>query len=273
MMFESLCNKKYKGVIMKFKNIFQDKIDLVEKLYKSLCTAYDVEDLHKYRVNLRKMFAYTQVFGTQIDKENAKEASKLFKEIIKPTSLLRDLDLFLIEIDFIACCEQSKTRLHQMFTFKRDALLVKFQDDTYKKNLHALKLLTKKNKLFETDFQKLDKVAILQNMSEKLSKQFSLIDQDSSFEQLHKLRIKFKRFRYALEMYLHHFNDENQEIKNLYDLKELQDLFGIIQDNNTRLELLAEVSDELINDEYVLLKSDLNQKIQDAKQKLFCLVG
>ena len=74
-------------------------------------------------------------------------------------------------------------------------------------------------------------------------------------------------------MYLHHFNDENQEIKNLYDLKELQDLFGIIQDNNTRLELLAEVSDELINDEYVLLKSDLNQKIQDAKQKLFCLVG
>lgn len=273
MMFEFLKNGKYKGAIMKFKNIFQDKIDLVEKLYKRLRTAYDVEDLHKYRVNLRKMFAYIQVFGTHIDKENAKIVSALFKKVIKPTSLLRDLDLFLIEIDFMPCCEQSKTRLDQIFSFKRDALLVEFQDDTYKKDLYSLRLLIKNNKLFEADFDKLDKVAILQNMSEKLSKQFNLIDQNSSFEELHKLRIKFKRFRYALEMYLHYFGDEDQKIKNLYDLKELQDLFGIIQDNNTRLGLLAEVSHELVNDEYVLLKGDIDLKIQDAKQKLFYLIG
>ena len=258
---------------MKFKNIFQNKIDLVEKLYKSLCTAYDAEDLHKYRVNLRKMLAYIQVFGTHIDKDNAKIVSELFKAIIKPTSLLRDLDLFLIEIASMPCCEHNKANLHKVFALKRDALLVKFKEDTYKQNLDTLRLEMKSNKLFEADFQKLDKVAVLQKMSEKLSKQFNLMNQNSSFEELHKLRIKFKRFRYALEIYQHYFDDENQKIKNLYDLKELQDLFGIIQDNNMRLELLAVVSDELINDEYTLLKTNLNLEIEDAKQKLFSLVG
>lgn len=258
---------------MKFKNIFQDKINLVEKLYKHLCMDYDVEDLHKYRVSLRKMLAYNQVFGAQMDEENSKIVSKILKDIIRPTSLLRDLDLFLIEIDSMKCSAQSKTKLHQIFTSKRNALVNHFKDEEYKKNLQELKVLTKKNELFEGDFQKLDKITILQKMSEKLSKQFSSIDANSSFLQLHKLRIKFKKFRYALEMYLHYFSDEDLKIENLYDLKSLQDIFGVIQDNSARIGFIEEVRNEFEIHEIENLLSDLNQKIKNAKQELFRMVG
>jgi CHAD domain-containing protein len=260
-------------VIVKFKNIFQDKIDLALKLYKHLCTDYDVEDLHKYRVTLRKMLAYNQVFGVHINEENSKMVSKLLKNIIRPTSSLRDLDLFLIEIDSLKCSAQTKVKLNQVFTCKRDALVVYFKDDEYKKSLEELKVLTKKNELFESDFRKLDKIAILQNMSEKLSKRFSLLDENSSLEKLHKQRIKFKRFRYALEMYLHYFSDEDPQLENLYDLKELQDIFGIIQDNSARIEFIEDVRHEFETHEIENLLSDLNQKIKNAKQELFCMVG
>ena len=257
---------------MKFKNIFQDKIDLALKLYKHLCTDYDVEDLHKYRVSLRKMLAYNQVFGVHLDEVNAQIVSKLLKNIIRPTSSLRDLDLFLIEIDVMRCSAQSKKKLLQIFTSKRDLLIDHFKDDAYKKSLQELKVLTKKNKLFEGDFHKLDKITILKNISEKLSKQFSSIDENSSFEKLHKQRIKFKRFRYALEMYLHYFSDEDPQLENLYDLKELQDIFGIIQDNSARIEFIEDVRNEFEIHEIENLLSDLNQKIKNAKQELFRMV-
>ncbi len=258
---------------MKFKNIFQDKINLVEKLYKHLCVNYDVEDLHKYRISLRKMLAYNQVFGTHMDDENSKIVSKLLKDIIKPTSLLRDLDLFLIEIDSLTCSAQNKTKLNQIFTSKRDLLVDHFKDDEYKKNLQELKVLTKKNELFEGDFHKLDKITILQKMSEKLSKQFSSLDDNSSFKELHKLRIKFKKFRYALEMYLHYYGDKDPQIENLYDLKKLQDIFGIIQDNSARIGFIEDVRTEFETHEIENLLSDLNLKIKNAKQELFSMVG
>ncbi|MDD2356287.1 MAG: CHAD domain-containing protein [Thiovulaceae bacterium] len=258
---------------MKFKNIFQDKIELALKLYKYLCVNYDVEDLHKYRVSLRKMLAYNQVFGVHLDEKNSQIVSKLLKDIIRPTSLLRDLDLFLVEIDVMRCSTQSKKKLLQIFTSKRDLLVDNFKDDAYKKNLQKLKVLTKKNELFEGDFHKLDKITILQNMSKKISKHFNLIDENSSFEELHKQRIKFKRFRYALEMYMHYFSDEDLHLENFYDLKKLQDIFGVIQDNSARIVFLEDVRHEFETHEIENLLSDLNQKIKNAKQELFRIVG
>ena len=265
--------KKDEGMAVKFKNIFHDKINLIENLYEQLCVNYDVEVLHKFRVNLRKIYAYNEVFGKKINEEDSRKFKNLLKKIIKPTSVLRDLDLFLIEIDQMHCSEETKRKLYDTFTLQRDSIVQDFSKPEYRENLQSLKSIMKKNRLFEYNFQKLDKITILRSISIELSREFDKINEATPLEKLHKLRIKFKKFRYALEMYLNYFNDENKEIDNFYNLKELQDLFGTIQDNSIRIEFIESLENGFENDEIIFFKNEMNLKISNAKNELFALVG
>ncbi|MBU0632170.1 CHAD domain-containing protein [bacterium] len=259
---------------MRFEKSLKIKITLVEKLYKDLHENDDIEVLHKYRVTLRKMLAYSSVYGEKIDAKSSAKFSKILKKLLKPTSLLRDLDLLLIEIDLMDCPIQTKEKLRKIFTSKRDK---KFQalldDDRYKKNLKHLKSMSKKGRMFFYNIDKVDKYAIIQKVAKKLYDRFYKIDNNTSLGELHKLRIEFKKFRYALEAYEEFFNEEHKQFEKMYDLKELQDLFGIIQDNNIRLQFVDKIEDKLTTKELLGVRTYFDKRIQSAKKELFALIG
>jgi len=60
----------------------------------------------------------------------------------------------------------------------------------------------------------------------------------ASFEQLHRLRIEFKRLRYAVEFFREVLGDEAREV--IADLKQLQDHLGSLNDANVACQVLSE---------------------------------
>lgn len=256
---------------MKFNQIFLEKFEYIKKLYEVLTKEYEVEHLHKYRVNLRKIYAYNNIFCKNIDENRAKEFSKLLKQVIKPTSLLRDLDLFIIEIDTLTLNSQTKESLCKIFELQREPLLKEIESKDYKKSLYKLAHIFKTETLFKTDFDEINSYTLLSSMSQKLSERFFKISEETALKDLHKLRIKFKKFRYALELYDALFENGSYSVNKMFDLKDLQDLFGIMQDNEVRKMLIESIGDEIGEDDKTLLISGFEKNIINAKQELLRL--
>jgi CHAD domain-containing protein len=257
---------------MRFDKIFLDKIAYIMSLYEELEQKYEVEHLHKYRVNLRKIYAYNEVFCKSIDEIRAKEFSKLLKKVIKPTSMLRDLDLFLIEMDTLPISSWTKEHLSELFELQREPLLKEIRSEDYQKNLHKISDILSVDDLFQKEFDIKESNEILENMSKKLFSEFFLIKEERSLKDLHKLRIKFKKFRYALELYKEYCDEKDQSINKMFDLKDLQDLFGIMQDNDVRKMLIESLGCEIDASDKAVLISGFEQNIVNAKQKLMRLV-
>lgn len=258
---------------MGFKRSFKNKIAAVKRLYKKLHQDNDIELLHKYRINLRKIYAYSEVYGKKIDRKSSVELSKLLKKLLKPTSALRDLDLFLVEIELMECSPKTKEKLQKIFTSIREE---KFEyllnNEAYKENIKKVNSMLKKDKLFIYSIGDIDKYAIIKNMAKKIDDRFHKIDNNTSLEELHDLRIEFKKFRYALEAYEKYFNKDKKGFENMYDLKELQESFGIIQDNNKRLQFIEQEEKKFAKKELSELRAYFDLKIRDAKRQLFILI-
>ena len=259
---------------MGFKRSFKNKTAAVERLYKKLHLDNDIELLHKYRINLRKLYAYSEVYGKKIDKKNSAALSGVLKKLLKPTSALRDLDLFLVEIEQMGCRPKIQKRLHKIFASIREKRFRSFlNDEEYKKNIKKLNSMLKKSKLFIYKIEDIDKYAIISKMGKKIYDKFHKIDYNTSLEELHDLRIEFKKFRYALEAYEKYFQKDKRVFDGMYDLKEVQESFGIIQDNNKRLQFIGKVENKFTKKEQRELKAYFELKIRDAKRELFTLIS
>lgn len=79
--------------------------------------------------------------------------------------------------------------------------------------------------------------ARLQMWGLKLCNKLQNIEKLKGTAQLHKLRIKIKRFRYAYEVYMQGALDEEL----LYSLKELQDVLGSLHDSERNIEIVEDI--------------------------------
>lgn len=85
----------------------------------------------------------------------------------------------------------------------------------------------------------------------KLCNKLQNMEKLKNMNQLHKLRIKVKRFRYAYEVYMNKAADEEV----LASLKELQDILGSLHDTDRNIEII----DELVAN--VAMDEELSQEI------------
>lgn len=262
-----------KVAFMKFRKWFEERINLVNKLYIKLEDSYDIEILHQYRVNLRKLHALNEIYLIHIDKKYSHNLFKLIKRILKPTSSLRDLDLFLIEVELIDCSTNTKDKLHTILNHKRKIAFSEYLNilhcERYKNDLDTLELTIQESELFIFSMQELNTCEIINSLEKKMYKEFSKVNIDTSSKELHDLRKEFKKFRYALDMYKLCFKSETEVIHDIEKLKELQDSFGDIQDNYVRLELIKSVKGEFSQTQFLELESYFKTKLQDSKHKLF----
>jgi len=258
---------------MKFKKWLKKRIGLISVLSTELEDAYDVEALHQYRINLRKLHSYSEVYAKKIDEKGSKEFSKLIKFFLKPTVVLRDLDLFLIEIDAIECSQQTKEQLYKDFNSQREQAFEKFmhilQSSEYKQKLKKLKLTTKDSGFLMHEVKNIDKDKIIKDKEKEIYNEYKRVDDNTSFEELHKLRKEFKKFRYGFDIYRQCFNKSSDYIEKISDLKVLQDIFGSIQDCYVRLGFIKGIKDQFTKEQWAELEIFFSLKLQNARQELF----
>lgn len=73
----------------------------------------------------------------------------------------------------------------------------------------------------------------------KLCNKLQNLEKLNTMNQLHKLRIKVKRFRFAYEVYMG--KDADEEL--LQSLKKMQDILGSLHDNDRNFEIISELLD------------------------------
>lgn len=259
---------------MKLTKYVKDEVTKINKLYHKLEKYDDIETLHQYRVKLRKIQAFTKIYSKKIDEKNFITLSKLIKTIIKPTSKLRDLDVFLSDISLMTCSLQTINSLHNIIRQERNKALKKFlhikNSHDYKKNLKQLQALVDDCKII---IDQKASAKIVKKLDTKMNKEFYQIDMNSSLEDLHAIRKKFKTLRYGIDIHNKCFKSNIKLSSQLHDLKTLQDLFGAIQDNNIRLKFVTKVKNRLKEEEYSELKNYFEKKIYNVKKDLFKSVG
>lgn len=257
---------------MRFGNMFEQKVETIVGLYEDLCNNYDVETLHKFRVTLRKMYAYNMVFGKKLKNFEYKECKNILKNVIKPTSLLRDLDLFVIEIEDLPLSLGTKEILLDIFLQKQMREFSYLLTPEYQQKFQEFIVFFRTNECLEREISTSFMYDTLCDVQQHILKKFSQINEKTPAAKLHKLRIEFKKLRYAIEGYNEFVSSETDEVKTLLDLKEIQNLFGAIQDNHTRKDLVVAVENEIDTIEMIELKHYFDSKSESARVHLLALV-
>lgn len=197
--------------------------DIRRYLKKELafCTQYekgiikddDPEFLHQYRVTLRRIRAILTLHHSLFDPTQVEQLNLAIKNLMQLTNLQRDLDVYLMQMEYYFSLIEHKHHLG----------LARFFDDlqhqrqkTYKKNKHWLKSDEYKAAHGEITFQLKHLLAVdnqtttsnitsinrlLTQLSKKVLKLTATINTETEDNQLHALRIKCKKLRYGLELY------------------------------------------------------------------------
>ncbi len=209
------------------------------KMYKEkILKAYDDEDLHQLRINIRKSRAILGMMGAVFSDKYLSYHDKQLSSIAKLTNKKRDLDVFIAAFD-----EHFSDEIHdELRYFYHDISRQREGQEEHVKKFLQEKALTsylKELESFLTDKQSHGKMAkepiafflqervesILQHIMKKVKR----YERERKEEHLHKVRISFKKLRYILESFERLFYKKNVKAL-LKRVKKLQNDLGLFND-------------------------------------------
>ena len=210
--------------------------------YKERILMYDdTEDLHQFRVNIRKSRAFLKEFKFLFPKKHYKYFNENLDSFATQTNKKRDLDVIeerLLQLDEAHKNIQDDIKqqrayeeqhIHEMLKSKR------FEDFflSYQNTLKQDTLLTSKN---NQDSIEDTAKQVIKELHLNIVKEIDALEKGFDEKKLHKIRISFKKLRYMLEEFQHIFG-ENKINKMIEKGKKLQTLLGDFNDvvNQTKL--------------------------------------
>ncbi len=211
--------------------------------YKERILMYDdTEDLHQFRVNIRKSRAFLKEFQFLFPKKHYNYFNESLDSFATQTNQKRDLDVIeerLLELDEDHKNIQDDIKqqrayeeqhIHEMLKSKR------FEDFflSYQNTLKHDRLLTSEN---NQDSIKHIAKQVIQELHLDIVKKIDALEKGFDEKKLHKIRISFKKLRYMLEEFQHIFG-ENKIKKMIKKGKKLQTLLGDFNDVVNQTELL-----------------------------------
>ena len=207
--------------------IYKDKIINGDK---------DIENLHQFRVSLRKARAFLKEFKIYFDESWYQNIYPKIKDLMTPTNKKRDIDVLLSNFDeYMLNLPPSMQESIQEFK----NLLLKLQKEEENKVIELLKkdkFNEIKNSLNNIEFKEIANFPIIitsyraiEKRKDKIFKMAKNITKDSPAHEYHRLRIEFKKMRYLLEFFSHMFSfkETKEFIKNS---KKIQNILGRHQD-------------------------------------------
>ena len=219
------------------------KFSLLILFYKENILQYDdPEDLHQFRVNIRKSRAFLKEFGFLFPKNEYTYFYDNLSSFATQTNHKRDLDVIkerlkevdrdheIIQKDIKEQREQEQQKIKEMLKSKT------FENffQTYQKALKKETLLTSYNTngAIEDTARK-----VIRDLHLNIIKKINALEEDYDEKKLHKIRIAFKKLRYLLEEFQDIFGKEKIE-KMIGKGKKLQTLLGDFNDTVNQTKLL-----------------------------------
>lgn len=207
----------------------------------------DIEFLHQYRVSLRRCRALISLMKTLFMPRQKKMLNLALKTLMQKTNQLRDLDVFLEQMDdYFAKLDHQyhqglscffDTLQHKRET-TRKAVKQWLKTENYEQQCQQVKGLLKELDMAPTEKghrkSKRFAQAIIWKHFQRAIDICNTLDNDSPDEQIHQLRICCKKLRYLLEYFTPLFPQKTTKAQ-IRHLKQLQDELGNFNDSSTQL--------------------------------------
>ncbi len=227
---------------------------------EGVCADFDSEFLHDYRISLRKVRSILSLFKGVFDEDVTCDLKTRFSDLMRQTNRLRDLDVYLLEQESYLALVPEILRsglltMFEEFAEERDRTQKKvkrqFLSKNYKQEMTALQKLCPhtpaqmKKAAAETlkvgsdgDLPVFDYAsALIWKRYRKVRKLARRIDAETPDEQVHELRIQFKKMRYLMEFFAPLYSAK--EMKTLIkSLRRLQNSLGKFNDCSVQQEAL-----------------------------------
>ncbi|MGE5223046.1 MAG: CHAD domain-containing protein [Omnitrophica WOR_2 bacterium] len=215
----------------------------------------DPEELHDMRVATRRMRAAMDIFGSAYPKKEMKTLLKGMRLTGHSLGSVRDLDVLIDKTgDYLdQLPESERSGLdplllswgHERDT-AREALISHLDSNSYQK--FKIRLSTfldtagniKPDRSYSDFSQRLvrDEVPVLIYTRLASIRAFASVINSATLEQLHALRIEFKKFRYAMEFFSEVLGNDAKEVIKL--LKDIQDHLGNLNDARVACQLISQ---------------------------------
>lgn len=217
----------------------------------------DIEELHDMRVATRRMRAAFEVFGDAFDRKAVKVHLKGLRATGRALGRVRDLDVFMEKArQYLETLPQEQRRgLEPLLTlWEAERLADRTQMLQY---LNSEDYANFKRKFLdfvttpgagakptsEKDAHQVQHIApVLIYSRLGAVRAYGAILESASIEQLHALRIEFKKLRYTLEYFSEVLGNETKGL--IADIKNLQDHLGDLNDADVACSILRQFLDE-----------------------------
>jgi len=264
------------------------KFSLLILFYKERIFLHDdTEDLHQFRINIRKSRAFLKEFKFLIPKKYYTYFNENLNNFATQTNQKRDLDvikerLSQVDKDHDMIQEDIKEQREQEQQKIEEMLKSKTFEDFFRSYQDALKeetLLSSNNNIGTIkDTAK----QVINNLHRKIIKKINALEKDFDDKKLHKIRISLKKLRYLLEEFQHIFGEK--KIKKMIEKgKKLQTLLGDFNDTVNQIKLVhnyfksnkKNISDSKGLEAKLLNQTSKSQKklMHKAKKKLHKFKG
>lgn len=229
----------------------------------------DEEDLHQFRVNIRKSRAFLKEFEFLFPKEQHNYFNENLDNFATQTNQKRDLDVIkerLLQLDEAddSIQEDIKQQREDEQQHIDEMLKSKTFEDFFLAYQNALKqdtLLTAEN---NQDTIEHTAKRVIKKLHLKIVKKIDALEEDFDDKKLHKIRISFKKLRYLLEEFQHIFGEKKIE-KMIEKGKKLQTLLGDFNDTVNQTKLLHNYCKS--NTKSVSEGKELEHKLLDKTSK------
>lgn len=222
---------------------------MFSRLY-NYCVAHDPEELHKLRVEIKKLEALFILSEICVwSKKDKKKFSKYFQPIKKVFKSAGRIRTAYLNLKMVEKYENENSRFNSQFKDKQNDILLK-QSDKFSRNMIACAEIMDRNyKHLIKLFRDIDNKCIIGSYQKQLKLLDKTFKNYKTSAELHKCRTKIKRLLYAYSI-LNKPSAKKINLNTKY-FDDLQDNLGKWHDTNVAVELLSSAgfSDSNVIDE------------------------
>lgn len=254
----------------------------MELNYAGVCNDVDSEFLHDFRIAIRRTRSLMSLLRKVLPREQLHFFETEFKWLGGVTGPVRDIDVYLLRKQSYLGLLPKSLRGGLTLFFEQLASQRSDELSLLRKHLSSERYLDlmEKWRIFLTDpnselFKEIRKKPCLSLVNKIISKRFDRfitdgdqISDKTDDEQLHKLRIKGKKFRYLLEFFRSFYGGREIDLF-LKHMKKVQDNLGDFNDLSVQIAVLNEKLERLKarNKQTILLAAALGSLITRLKQE------
>lgn len=233
------------------------------------------EFVHELRVALRKTRSYLNIFLEVLGPKRSAALSISAYSFAVDLAKLRDLDVFLVNINNFLKEVNSYGKEEKIISFFQNQRNEAFEiaerainSAKFRNFLLRLENFSKVRERVNFFGQKAfinggyEKLSLLRSTIKKRMKKYG---KNNSPELLHRVRISFKKFRYLFELISPFWGNNSHNLKK--KLSEIQDLLGFIQDMRVAKQFIEESITHIEDKEAILVLGSLLQLIKRKEKK------